>query len=275
MSGLIYDIGMHDGKDSEFYLLKGFRVVAVEADPELCRTAGERLHEFVASDQLTIINRAIASGRGPVTFYRTSVSGWGTVVPEWKADMERRGLTSDPVAVEGITLADLLNEYGHAFYAKLDIEGMDRRALESLVESPVRPSYVSIETTFARDPDFAVVEADLETLRRLGYDRFKIIDQTAVLQQVPPRRASAGRYIPFEFAEGASGLFGEETAGEWHSAEAALAEFRRMMRTKWLQMRLYRRPLLYRYFCRIMTRLTGKSSNLGWYDIHARHSSVE
>ena len=43
MSDLIYDIGMHEGEDSEFYLLKGFRVVAVEADPDLCQAAAERL----------------------------------------------------------------------------------------------------------------------------------------------------------------------------------------------------------------------------------------
>ncbi len=275
MSNLIYDIGMHDGEDSEFYLRKGFKVVAVEADSELCRVAAERFRAFVASGQLTIVNRAIAPNRGPLTFYRTSISGWGTVVPEWKADMERRGVTFDPVAVEGITLADLLNEYGHAFYAKLDIEGMDRRALESLAQSPVRPSYVSMETTFARAPDFAALEADLKNLRRLGYDRFKIVDQSTLSRQAPLPRASSGRYVPFRFAEGPSGLFGEETAGEWRSAEAALAEFRRIMRTKWLQMRLYRRPRLYRYFCTIMTRLTGKNPNLGWYDIHARHSSVE
>ena len=33
---LIFDIGCHLGEDSEFYLRKGFKVVAVEANPELC-----------------------------------------------------------------------------------------------------------------------------------------------------------------------------------------------------------------------------------------------
>jgi hypothetical protein len=30
---LIYDLGMHRGGDTQFYLEKGFRVVAVEANP--------------------------------------------------------------------------------------------------------------------------------------------------------------------------------------------------------------------------------------------------
>ena len=32
---LIFDIGMHIGQDTEFYLKKGFCVVAVEANPKL------------------------------------------------------------------------------------------------------------------------------------------------------------------------------------------------------------------------------------------------
>ena len=30
-NNLIYDVGLHKGEDSEFYLKKGFRVVAIEA----------------------------------------------------------------------------------------------------------------------------------------------------------------------------------------------------------------------------------------------------
>ena len=32
---LIYDVGFHRGEDTEFYLAKGFKVVAIEAHPEL------------------------------------------------------------------------------------------------------------------------------------------------------------------------------------------------------------------------------------------------
>ena len=37
---LIYDVGMHRGEDTAFYLRKGFRVVAVEADQNSRRGAG-------------------------------------------------------------------------------------------------------------------------------------------------------------------------------------------------------------------------------------------
>jgi 16S rRNA A1518/A1519 N6-dimethyltransferase RsmA/KsgA/DIM1 with predicted DNA glycosylase/AP lyase activity len=56
---LIYDIGMHKGEDSEFYLRKGFRVVAVEADPDLVRHCRNRLRRFIDQGQLIIVEGAI------------------------------------------------------------------------------------------------------------------------------------------------------------------------------------------------------------------------
>jgi hypothetical protein len=42
---LIYDVGAHKGEDTEFYLIRGFSVIAIEAVPELCeRTQIRRNH---------------------------------------------------------------------------------------------------------------------------------------------------------------------------------------------------------------------------------------
>ena len=38
-SNLIYDVGLHEGQDTAYYLWKGFRVLAVEANPELTQAA--------------------------------------------------------------------------------------------------------------------------------------------------------------------------------------------------------------------------------------------
>lgn len=274
MTDLIYDIGMHEGEDSKFYLLKGFRVVAVEADPALCEAAAERLRQFTATGQLTIVNRAIAPGRGPVTFYRSARSGWGTVVEQWRRDNAVFGASSEAIEVEGITLADLVRTNGDAFYMKIDIEGMDRTAVESLVTSASRPRYLSMETSFARNPTFAAVKADFESLTGLGYDRFKIVDQRAVPEQIPPAPPSMGRYVPYRFLNGESGLFGEEAPGDWLTLDGALASFRRLMRGKWIQLLLYRRLRLYLFYSAIIHRLSGRYPNLGWYDIHAKHSTA-
>jgi FkbM family methyltransferase len=275
MTELIYDIGMHEGEDSKFYLLKGFRVVGVEADCALCEGAAARLGQFITTGQLTIVNRAIAPERGPVTFYRSARSGWGTIVSQWSKDNAALGAPSEAIEVEAITLADLVSRNGDAFYMKIDIEGMDRTALESLATSASRPRYLSMETSFARNPTFAAVKADFEILAELGYDRFKIVDQRAVPEQTPPLPPSVGRYVPYRFVNGESGLFGEEAPGDWLTLDGALAAFRRLIRKKWLQVRLYRRLRFYLYYCAIIYRLSGRYPNLGWYDIHAKHSTVD
>ena len=84
---LIYDVGMHRGEDTEFYLRKGFRVVAFEADPELLRLCINQLREFVDRDQLIIVpGKAIVTrdvteaGQKKVRFYKNDdVSVWGTI----------------------------------------------------------------------------------------------------------------------------------------------------------------------------------------------------
>ena len=274
MTDLIYDIGMHQGEDSKFYLLKGFRVVAVEADPDLCNAAAERLHEFTTTGQLTIVNRAIAPAPGRLIFYRSERSGWSTVVSKWAKDYSARGLQAQEIEVEAITLADLVCSYGDAFYMKIDIEGMDRSAVQSLAATELRPRYLSMEISFAHNPTFAAVKADFEALAQLGYNRFKIIDQRTVPQQLPPDPPAAGQYVPYRFLNGESGLFGEETYGEWLAINKALAAFRRLNRSMWIQVLLYRWQRAYLFYKAVIYRLSGRYPNFGWYDIHAKHSTA-
>src|SRR6516165_6058266 len=87
---LIYDVGLHKGEDAEFYLHKGFRVVAFEADPDLIASCKERLKEFIDNGQLTIIEGAIVgfdvitSGPKKVRFYKNCENSvWGTVCSDW------------------------------------------------------------------------------------------------------------------------------------------------------------------------------------------------
>ena len=39
---LIFDIGMNDGRDAAYYVSKGYRVVAIEADPTLAEQGQHR-----------------------------------------------------------------------------------------------------------------------------------------------------------------------------------------------------------------------------------------
>jgi transposase len=42
MPAFVYDIGLHDGRDTGHYLKQGCRVVALDANPVMCAAAGDK-----------------------------------------------------------------------------------------------------------------------------------------------------------------------------------------------------------------------------------------
>ena len=105
---LIFDIGMNAGEDTDFYLRKGFRVVAVEANPLSCEAAGERFAEELATGQLTILNRAISSNRERLLFFLCrSQSAWSTASESLRDQWSRRGAVFERIIVPGMSSADL------------------------------------------------------------------------------------------------------------------------------------------------------------------------
>jgi FkbM family methyltransferase len=263
--GLVFDIGLHRGEDAEFYLAKGFRVVGVEASSDLAKEAADRLRAAVDDARLIIENVAVAEKSGPVTFYLSANSVWGTTNPEWAERYEHQGYErTGTVTVEGVTFSDLIARHGVPYFLKVDIEGADMLCLRGLLEVPDRPKYVSIESEKIR---WSSLVDEFNLLERLGYHQFKIVPQHKVDKQVQPSPPREGKYAPgHTFNYGASGLFGEEAPGRWLTKAQALA--------------LYRAVFL-RY------RLIGDSGVLhkvrlasgavyqvlrepGWYDTHAR-----
>ena len=67
--GMIFDVGMHTGKDTEFYLRKGFDVVAIEANPQLVQQTRTRLRQYVENGRLIICEMAVARDDGEIDFY--------------------------------------------------------------------------------------------------------------------------------------------------------------------------------------------------------------
>jgi len=54
---LVFDIGMHRGEDSEFYLKKGFRVIGVEANQELCEEVIKKYHQKFKEVNLQLLTK--------------------------------------------------------------------------------------------------------------------------------------------------------------------------------------------------------------------------
>jgi FkbM family methyltransferase len=265
-SDLIFDVGMHLGEDTEFYLEKGFRVVGIEADPALCTAVADRLRDHVTRGRLTIVNAAIAEKPGRTAFYRDlDHSIWGTAEPDWVA--RNTGLGTRPerverIEVDAVQMECMLAAHGVPYYMKIDIEGRDMLCVEALRHFRERPKYLSIE---ASKSALANVDAELGAMSALGYHDFKVVPQHAVVRQVPPNPSREGRYAQWRFAHGSSGLFGEEAPGDWLDVERTRQAYRPIFRAYRL---VGDEPLIPVAAVRKLLRAFGFEA--GWHDTHAR-----
>lgn len=216
---LIFDLGVNRGEDSEFYLAKGFRVVAVEANPVLFGQTAERLSNWIDSKQLVLLNLGVWSEPKTLTFYLNEDNDhWSSFDPTYGTRDGTRYRTLD---IRCITVPHLLREYGVPHYMKIDIEGADRLVLAQLRGSSPLPHYVSVE-------EYGV--AAIRDLAAIGYSRFQIVPQGNKSWAVPPNPPREGRYVERHFSGADSGLFGAELPGEWQNLEAAISSFTQRVR---------------------------------------------
>ncbi len=264
---LIYDVGMHKGEDTEFYLKKGFDVIGIEANETLCEACARKFAAEVASGRLQIINKAISSSVGTIDFYlNEQKSVWGTANSEWVKRNELRGTKSYPVKVEATTIRAVIRQFGVPYYMKIDIEGSDFLCLEGLLTLNERPKYVSVESSATSIRD---TFAQLTLLERLGYTKFKIIPQHRITAQRCPTPAREGVFVDHRFEGGSSGLFGDETPGEWRSLRSVKWTYRQIH----LEYRIVgpNNGILRSFPAGKTKRLLGAlfRKGGGWYDTHA------
>ncbi|MDZ8109826.1 MAG: FkbM family methyltransferase [Nostoc sp. DedQUE12a] len=213
---LIIDVGVHTGQDTEFYLKKGFRVVGIEADPQIYKSVKERLNHYIENGQLTLLNIAVSTKDEPVTFYTNSDrSFWGTTSLDRVKNKEITFSTPFvEMTVEGCRFEKILEQFGIPYYLKVDIEGTEILCVQALRQFESKPKFISIEST---KTSWNALLNEFAVFKELGYQKFKAINQAEVPNQVCPSPALEGQYIPYQFEYGASGLFGEETPGNWLS----------------------------------------------------------
>jgi len=282
---LIYDVGLHKGEDAAFYLRKGFRVVAFEADPVLAAGARTRLADEVTSGQLTIVEGAVVGAEAgetlPATipFHRNDRhSWWGTLHHDWADRNAKLGSPSTVVNVKVVDFVSVLREHGVPHYLKIDIEGGDLACVGALRRFRERPTYVSIESS---KTNIAEIAREVDALAELRYNAFQAVEQSAVPERVPPSPPREGRHVDWRFEIGSSGLFGKELDDAWRSRQAVLRQYRAILRGYDLlgdHGRL--RPLSFpgawvlRGVVRRIVRLSTGAAVPGWYDTHARLSTA-
>lgn len=277
MSELIFDIGMNNGDDVAYYLHDGYRVVGVEANPQLAESCGRRFHEHIRKGSLSIVNAGILEQPGTFTFYQSLENdGWSSFDSSAKRDHPGDW---NEISVPCITTANLIAEHGKPFFMKVDIEGADIQTLHSLTPKQA-PKYVSLELNY-RDPF-------LEKLIALGYDAFKFVNGEtfrpnpeifehqiawralrklgrklpvvrSAIRMLPQSIRAKSEYDPpgkhspngYDFGTHCSGPFGEEAAGEWMTGDQA---------KRWLR--------------KTMADYKRGGHSVFWWDVHARHSAT-
>lgn len=251
-SRTVFDIGMNNGDDTAYYLHKGFKVVAVEANPQLAESATRRFQGEIAAGRLTILNVGIADVEGVLPFWVCERhSEWSSFD---RTVASRENSPHHVIEVATRRFDSILKEYGVPYYLKTDIEGHDELCLRSLQPGQL-PEYISVEVS-----DLVL----LDLLARLGYTRFKCISQYHYLPlQLPPspqqrvyenaegllknenallrplkkfggrrvlekvKRASR-REGDWVFPFGSSGPFGESLPGNWMNHHQMRTTFERL-----------------------------------------------
>lgn len=205
MKKIIFDIGLHKGKDAFFYLKKGFKVIGVEANPLLVDTVSQELFAFVDSKDLIIVNKAIYDSQEEVKFFvNLDKDEWSSLN---KLYAGRQGSNTLEIKVETVNILELCKSHGVPYYIKIDIEGSDMLCLKQVLESNCTPQFLSVEAAVG---NWKQLSEQIKLLQKIGYDRFQIINQVFNPQTKAPFPAKEGDYFDMQFDWECSGLFGLE-----------------------------------------------------------------
>jgi len=168
---LIFDVGFYDGEDTRYYLAKGARVVAIEANPTLFEAGTKRFADAIKQGQLSLLNLAIAERSGQVEMFIHRDNLQFCTVNKATAFSWPKGELEKIVTVEAITGSQLYEQFGIPDYLKIDIELLDIEVIRPLKDLKTRPTFVSAE--------FQSLLVLVELLRA-GYDAFKVVDQAKI-----------------------------------------------------------------------------------------------
>lgn len=240
---LIFDLGFHNGDDSDFYLKKGFKVIAIEANPELVAGGVKRFEHDIAKGKLVLINQAISKEKSKQKFYiHRNKSDWSSLD---RRLAEIDGSKSKEVFVETLSFHELCGKFGTPLYIKVDIEGQDVFVAKQLYGLKEKPQYISFEIskqTYAEIFSWLYVS---------GYKKFQLINQLKHPERMPDRnqKETDGEKIEYQFTKYSSGFFGRDLPKDkWLSFDETLARY-----VKYRDLKI----------------LDNQELALGWLDIHA------
>ncbi len=205
----IYDIGANNGDDVEYYLKKADKVVAVEANLELCKIISDKYSKHISSGALSVENCALTlDGAGEeIDFYICKEN-------HVLSQVEKPSHTEvfDKVHVKTKSIVDLVRNYGYPYYIKIDIEGSDTFVLRELLQAGIMPTFISAESHTAEI--FAIL------LAIGGYRSFQLVEGSSVPILYNNHKIQTKSGIEhYSFPNHSAGPFGEDIKGDWMNPE--------------------------------------------------------
>jgi FkbM family methyltransferase len=205
MSKIVYDFGMNNGDDVDYYLQKGHVVVAVEANPKLCQDSLLRFSEQVSSGRLKILNVALSTKNQDGEFYIHRTNHVLSQLPKPSPDIASQ---FDRISLQQRTPSSIIMEYGEPHYIKVDLEGIDHLILSELFLHDIKPDFISAEShsidVFAR-----LVSAD--------YKAFNLVFGSSVSKTYrdTPISCEDGTTKKYSFKHHSAGPYGEDITSPW------------------------------------------------------------
>ncbi len=215
-NGLIFDLGMNNGEDTDYYLKKGYQVVSVEADPRFIDKAQAKFEREISKGQLHLYQMAIWKDYAKLPFHISKKNAhWSSLDINWAS---RENSEMETIEVNCVPLAHLFALHGVPSHLKIDIEGADEIVIDQLLTFNYLPAYVSVE-------DCRFGFRYLEKLKMLGYNQFKLSNQATVTDL---NDASITHHFPV----GSSGPLGEQVPGPWYDGENIEQVYSEQVRTR-------------------------------------------
>ena len=277
IKNFIYDVGLHTGEDTAFYLAKGFKVLAFEANPILVASAEKRFAAEIAEGRLQIISGAICdSTANYISFYKKEGnSELGTIESDWVKKNEIYSGSVEEIKVPVVRMKDILAKFGVPYYMKIDVEGVDRICVNSLRYFEEKPEYLSLELERSSFDD---ARLDLNLLVELGYSSFALVNQQSIPGTYLDNDQREGSVISWRFPRSCSGAFGQDIKGNWIKAPVALKKIKQLF----LAYRIFGDSSFLKNLKVGRYNIGSESINLfqkilkrpvpGWHDLHAKIS---
>ncbi|KAK9863357.1 hypothetical protein WJX84_009938 [Apatococcus fuscideae] len=114
---LVFDVGLYDGADTQWFLQQGFHVVGVDANPKFVQAAKERFAEHVEAGKLVLLNAGLDEESGKnMTFYVAKY------LPHSSFEFEKACYTDCQPLDIPVRQCQGLFAFGRPLYLKIDIE---------------------------------------------------------------------------------------------------------------------------------------------------------